>query len=74
MKKKLPVASHLSDPHYALFLQVYANHNSAWGLEKRKEYTLSNVTKVLWNTEENCLEVYYDNGNWWHYLPDGTWY
>lgn len=72
--KKLPVASHLTDQEYSLFLKVYANHNSSMGLEKRKKYTLSDVVKVARNPQEKCLEVHYKNGDWWHYSANGTWY
>lgn len=72
--KKIRVAENLTDNEYALFLQVYARHNSAMGLEKRKDYTLSDIVKVEWNEEEDCLHVYYKDGEWWHYCKDGTWY
>ncbi|MDX5474491.1 MAG: hypothetical protein LPK00_03040 [Bacillaceae bacterium] len=72
--KKIPVAKHLSDNEYRLLLTVYANHNSSMGLEKRKDFTLSDIVKVKRNLKESCLEVYYKNGDWWHYTVDGTWY
>ncbi|MEC1786054.1 hypothetical protein [Schinkia azotoformans] len=73
--KKFPVAKHLSDREYNLLLTVYANHNRSMGLEKRKDYTLSDIVKVKRNVKEKCLEVYYRDGNWWHYSAvDGSWY
>lgn len=74
MTKKLPVAEHLNDKEYKLFLDVYQKHNRSMGIEKRKNYTLSHVVKVERNTEENCLNVHYKNGDWWHYAPNGMWY
>lgn len=74
MSKKLPVAKHLNDEEYRLLLETYANHNSAMAMEKRKDYTLSDIVKVERNTKENCLNVYYKNGDWWHYTPDRTWW
>ncbi|SET76653.1 hypothetical protein SAMN05216389_12617 [Oceanobacillus limi] len=74
MSKKLPVAKHLSDAEYRLLLQVYADHNRSMGMEKRKNYTLSNIVKVKRNVKEKCLEVYYENGDWWHYAANGSWY
>ena len=46
------------------------------GTEKRKNYTAEQIEKVIWNDEEQCLNVYYKNGNWWHYSNqnDGVWY
>lgn len=72
--KKLPVVSHLSDAEYKQLLTVYANHNRSMGLEERKKYTLSDIVKVERNAAEKCLNVYYKNGDWWHYSVDGTWY
>ena len=73
-RKKIPVANHLSDMEYDLLMRVYADHNSSMGLEKRKNYNLGNIVKVERNLEKLCLNVYYDNGDWWHYKIDGTWY
>jgi hypothetical protein len=72
--KKLPVAAHLSDGEYKLFLLVYANHNRSMGLDDRKLHTLSDIVKVVRNTKEKCLEVHYQNGNWWRYSANGSWY
>lgn len=74
MNKKLHVAAHLSDGEYKLLMQVYANHNRSMGLERRKQHSLSDIVKVVRNIKEKCLEVHYQNGNWWHYSTDGTWY
>ena len=71
---KLPVAKHLNDDEYKLFLDVYQKHNRGMGLEKRKDYTLSHIVKVERNLEEKCLNVHYENGDWWHYTPKGEWY
>ncbi|MEC1768314.1 hypothetical protein [Schinkia azotoformans] len=72
--KKFPVAKHLTDREYQLLLTVYANHNRAMGIEKRKDYTLSDIVKVKRNLKEKCLEVYYRNGDWWHYTTKGEWW
>lgn len=74
MTTKLPVAKHLTDSEYKALLKIHANHNRSMGLEKRKDYTLSHIVKVDRNIEEKCLEVHYENGDWWHYAADGTWY
>lgn len=74
MSKRLPVAEHLTDQEYKVFLETYANHNSSMGLNERKKYSLSHVVKIERNIAENCLNVHYENGNWWHYTPNKTWY
>lgn len=71
---KLPVAKHLSDEDYKVFLLAYATHNSSMDLEERKKYTLSDVVKVEKNLIENCLDVYYKDGKSWHYVTNDVWY
>lgn len=72
--KKLPYLSHLSDNECKNFFETYADHNASMGLERRINYTLSDIERVERNVEENCLNVYYRNGDWWHYTPNRTWY
>ena len=74
MNKKIPVAAHLNDFEYKVLMKVYAKHNGSMGLKERVKYSLSNIVKVERNTEENCLNVHYENGEWWHYCSNGTWY
>lgn len=71
---KIDVAKHLTDKEYKVFLEVYAKHNSSMGLSEREKYTLSHVVKVERCNKGKCLRVHYDNGDWWYYTPDGTWY
>lgn len=73
-QKKFPAAKHLTDGEYQLLLKVYAAHNRSMGLEERKKYTLSNIVKVVRNSRNQCLKVYYDTGDWWHYSAKGIWY
>lgn len=73
-QKKFPAAKHLTDGEYQLLLKVYAAHNRSMGLGERKNYTLNNIVKIVRNVKKQCLEVHYDNGNWWHYSVNGTWY
>lgn len=73
MKNKLSVAKHLNDAEYNLLMSVYANHNRSMGLKERVNYSLSHIVKVKRNLKEKCLEVYYQNGNWWKYHVNGTW-
>jgi hypothetical protein len=72
--KKMPVASHLTDEEYLMLMQVYANHNRSMGLKERVKYSLSDIVAIEKNHNENCLDVHYSNGNWWHYTKDGNWY
>lgn len=72
--RKIPVASHLSDGEYILLLTIYADHNSSMGMKERNKYTLTNIVKVESSPEEECIKVYYENGDWWHYNYNGTWY
>lgn len=56
----------------ALFKRIYQKHFNAMGTEKRK--SLGNVENVIWDEKEKCLKVYFESGDWWHYLKDETWY
>lgn len=71
--EKIRVADHLSDGEYKLFISIHSRHSQAMGEEEKAKHTLSHITKIARNIEENCFEVYYQNGNWWHYYTDGTW-
>lgn len=74
MMRKLPVANHLTDAEYQLLLDVYASHNRSMGVKERGKFTLSDIVKVERNKAKKCLNVYYSNGDWWHYTPNLTWY
>ena len=74
MNRIIPVAAHLNDFEYKVLMKVYTKHNCSMGLKERVKYSLSNIIKVERNLRKNCLEVHYDNGDWWHYCPNGTWY
>lgn len=72
--EKNPYFRHLSDIEKKVLFETYAKHNSSVGLEERKNYTLSDIVKVERSIKENCLNVYYKNGDWWHYTANMTWY
>lgn len=71
---KIAVAKHLNDDEYKLFLKVYASHNRSMGLSEREKYTLSHIVKIERSNKGKCLRVHYNNGDWWYYSADGTWY
>jgi hypothetical protein len=66
----------LTDEQQELFNRVHTAHLAAFwdGSEAREKRTLEHITKVVWDASEDCLNVYYDDGEWWHYCKDGTWY
>lgn len=63
----------LSPAHFDWFMQIHREHMKAWGLEGQKKYSLPNVRDVIYDREEDCLKVYYDD-TWWHYDKRGCWY
>lgn len=71
---RLPAAEHLNDKEYRTLMRTYANHNSSMGLSERVKYSASDIVKVEVNKQENCLNVHYNNGDWWKYTHDGRWY
>ena len=64
----------LSDEEFKFLIDVYLRHKSAMGTVRQNEHLFTDIVKVKRNMEENCLEVYFRNGNWWHYAADKTWY
>ncbi|PWU68293.1 hypothetical protein [Gracilibacillus dipsosauri] len=73
MPNKLEVATHLTDDEHRILLNVYHKHMNAMGEEERKQYALGNIKKVKGNVQEQCLEVYFKNGEWFKYFANGTW-
>lgn len=73
MSERIPAAKHLSSREYAILLATHSMHLRSMGLEKRKNYTLSDIVKVERNYSEKCFNVHYKNGDWWHYRPGGKW-
>lgn len=56
-----------------LFLEIHMKHLSAMGEEMRKKYTFYRIKNIVWDLEEDCLKVHYDD-IWWHYEKDHTWW
>jgi hypothetical protein len=63
----------LSPENYDWFIQIHRKHMKTWGTENQKKYSLPNVRDVIYDKEEDCLKVYYDDV-WWHYDHRGCWY
>lgn len=71
-----PIPYELTAEQWTIFRYVHNNHLKAYwedGTERPKR-TFDHITNIKWVDKERCLHVHYDDGEWWHYLPDGTWY
>jgi hypothetical protein len=64
----------LEEEQKSLFSSTFDRHLKARGTEKQKEYAAYNLKEIKWDAAENCLKVYYKNGDWWHYDMAGEWY
>lgn len=64
----------LTDRQRDLFDQVYSRHYASMGTEKRQNYTRGDIKEIKWDSRENCLRVYFLNGEWFHYDTKGEWY
>jgi len=54
--------------------KVYRLHMASMGTEVRKEHE-GQIEKVEWNEGEQVYNVFFKNGNWWHYdVVTETWY
>jgi hypothetical protein len=63
----------LATEHFEWFMRTHRIHLKAWGTDNQKKYSLPNVRDVIYDKDEDCLKVYYDD-EWWHYDRRGTWY
>lgn len=61
--------NNLSEPAKALFERVYKCHNAGQGMDYKEAWKPIKVKE-----HKQYLEVHFKNGDWLHYLPDGTWY
>lgn len=57
-----------------LLHETHKAHLSMMGSEMRKKHTVEHIKEVKWDSEEKCLKVYFDHGEWYHYSPAGEWY
>lgn len=57
-----------------LFSRIYDRHMNSFGTQARQKYTIDHLEQIQWDMKDKCLRVYFDNGDWWHYDPNGTWY
>ena len=71
--ERLEVAKHLTDEDYQLLLSVQAKHSRTMGVSKRENYKVEDIVRVK-KEVPGVLSVHYRNGDWWHYMKDGTWY
>ncbi len=58
----------LSDQARDLFRSVYVRHNSGQGMDYKEDWTPKKVKE-----HGGHLEVHFNNGEWLHYYPNGTW-
>lgn len=66
----------LTPEQYNLFIRTHTKHLAAFweGSTEREKRTLEHVKNVKWDRKEGCLKVYFEDGEWWHYTLNGTWY
>jgi hypothetical protein len=74
IEREYAVLCHLSNEQLELFHLTYHRHQRVMGKEMRTRYSRHNITKVVWDQEDDCLKVYYDNGDWLHYTRKFEWY
>lgn len=74
MLKEVNGYKNLTEEQQQLFERVFASHMAMRGEEAKEKYAAENLKEVKWVAKEKCLKVYYQNGDWWHYLQDGTWF
>lgn len=63
----------LSEDEQKLFEKVYKKHFNALGSGEKEKYKKENIIKIERDVPNNCLNVYFGNGEWFRYYVDGTW-
>lgn len=63
----------LSSKAQTLFSKVHSLHLQAMGRDERKKYELPNIKQIVQNNKEQCVEVHYQNGEFFKYYPNLTW-
>ncbi|MEG7342538.1 hypothetical protein V6E27_28735 [Bacillus cereus] len=63
----------LTKEQYELFIKVHERHMQAFGTKNQQKYALINVKDIVWDEDEDCLKVYYED-EWWHYTRELEWY
>lgn len=56
-----------------LFSKVHSLHLQAMSREERKKYELPNIKQIVQNNKEQCVEVHYQNGEFFKYYRNLTW-
>jgi hypothetical protein len=63
----------LTQEQAEIFINIHKSHMAAMGSEDQKKYSFAHIQNVIWDAEDDCLKVYYDD-IWWHYDRRGNWY
>jgi len=64
----------LTDPQRQLFDSTYFRHLNVFGDSDKRNYTPEQIEEIKVDHSEECLKVYFKNGDWWHYDKHGNWY
>ena len=64
----------LTETQKAQLEAVYKRHMAAMGTEARQSYAVDKIKEVKWDARSRTVNIYFVNGDWWHYKADGTWY
>jgi hypothetical protein len=66
--------SNLTEAQQQLLEHVYDRHTWAMGTEIRIKYTVDQIKEVKWDKVDQTVNIYFKNGDWWHYNSKGEWY
>lgn len=68
--------NNLSSEHYELFKRVHAKQlTTFWeGMEAKENRNLDHITTVMWDQEEDCLKVSFDDGETWRFTKNEEWF
>lgn len=63
----------LSSEQQIVLESTYQSHLEAMGAQVRIRYGLERIREVRWNSREQCVGIFFVNGDWWHYLNNTWW-
>ncbi|RIJ65509.1 hypothetical protein [Rummeliibacillus sp. POC4] len=54
--------------------KLNAKHQKKYGTKDRQQYVFENIIRVERDFQKQCFNVYFQNGEWFHYCLDGEVY
>lgn len=57
-----------------LLIAINQRHKAGVGMDEKDGYTPVKVYPIAMSPTKDKIKVWFKNGSWLYYLPDGSWY